>query len=333
LFGQNETKVDSAPIVEVITGIQTEEQPVSVTSAPVSMDFLSNGSEPSSIEQLKAMQDRVRKISDKVFRATVNIQTGGSQGTGIIVSDDGYVLTAAHVIGRPNRPATVVLYDGTRLDATALGINRDVDSGMLKIQLPEDFNRTLDWLDIGESTKMQPGTWLVAIGHPGGLDKKRGMVTRVGRLLQTNEKLIGTDCTLVGGDSGGPLVDMDGYLVGIHSRIGLYLWNNIHVPIDTFSEDWDRLANSEIIGGSNRPFLGLNLKGNTNEISDVEPWEPAELAGLHVADRIIRIEGTEIKDKSDLSKAIKNIEVGQEIEIVIIRKDEEMTLKLKVGER
>ncbi|MCL6480244.1 MAG: trypsin-like peptidase domain-containing protein, partial [Firmicutes bacterium] len=74
---------------------------------------------------------------------------------------------------------------------------------------------------------------------------------RLGRVQWRNENLIRTDCTLVGGDSGGPLFDMHGKVIGIHSRIGPSLATNLHVPVNTYRQTWDRLAQGEVWGGRN----------------------------------------------------------------------------------
>jgi serine protease Do len=302
------------------------------SSETVSLEFLDTGAEPTSLAQLKAMEPRVRDVSEKVFRATVNIQMGNSQGTGVIVSDDGYILTAAHVIGRPNNKATVVLFDGTELKATALGVNRSIDSGMMKIDIDENSSQTFPWLDIAESSTLVPGSWVMAVGHPGGLDPRRGMVVRVGRLLASNAQLMRTDCTLVGGDSGGPLVDLNGELIGIHSRIGNNLWENIHVPIDSFSMDWDRLAKSEIIGGSQNPYLGLSVVDATNEVESVESNGPADKAGIQKGDVVVRIESTEVKDRGDIARAMRRVKIGDIVKVTVKRNDGEIVLDLKVGE-
>src|SRR4029077_15044098 len=76
----------------------------------------------------------------------------------------------------------------------------------------------------------------------------RPPVVRVGRILETTPKYLRTDCTLVGGDSGGPLFDMNGKVIGIHSRIGGSISFNIHVPVDTYAETWEKLAASEVWG-------------------------------------------------------------------------------------
>jgi len=321
-----------------ITGEQEDgagTRPVAVAKAEVageavSLDFLDTGEEPTSLAQLRAMQKINRDVAEQVFRATVNIQMGNSQGTGVIVSDDGYILTAAHVIGKPKNKATVVLFDGTELKATALGVNGRLDSGMLKIDLAEDDDRTFPWLDMAESSTLPSGKWVMAVGHPGGLDPRRGMVVRVGRLLAGNAQLMRTDCTLVGGDSGGPLVDMHAGLIGIHSRIGSNLWENIHVPIDVFSAEWDQLVAGKVISDSKSPYLGFSVVEETNEVESVVNNGPAAKAGIEKGDRIIRIDATEINDKSDIGRATRRVKIDQTIKLTIQRGEKELVLDLKV---
>lgn len=314
----------------VSTASETQPSAVEPVAPP---EFLFNGSTPGSLEQLRLMESQVRKVSEQVFAATVNIQMGDSQGTGVIVTSDGYVLTAAHVIGRPGNTAQVILSDGTRLKATALGVNREVDSGMLKINLPEGETRNFPYVELGESTPLPEAAWVIAVGHPGGLDPKRGMVVRVGRVLGGNQKMMRTDCALVGGDSGGPLVDMHGYLVGIHSRIGLNLWDNIHVPVDTFSNDWDQLAASKVMGGNRDPWIGLRVKDDTNEISQISEGGPAAKAGLLVGDLILEMDGAAIKDRDDVRDSIEQKKTGDTLHLTIQRGEDKLTIELEVGER
>jgi serine protease Do len=155
----------------------------------------------------------------------------------------------------------------------------------------------------------------------------------VGRVLGVNQRMMRTDCALVGGDSGGPLVDMHGYLVGIHSRIGMNLWDNIHVPVDSFSNDWDQLAASKVIGGSRDPWIGLRVKGDTNEISEISEGGPAAKAGLRVGDLILDMDGAEIKDRSDVRNSIDQKKAGDTLHLTIQRGEEQLTVELEVGER
>ena len=307
----------------------------SETSAPAresssfTRQLLFNGESPTSIDQLRALEKHFADLSAKVKPAVVNIQIRGAQGSGVVVTEDGYILTAAHVIGRPNQNATVTFPDGKEVEATTLGIQNNIDSGMLKIKADQDVD--FPYLDIGLSDDLNLGQWVMAVGHPGGMDEDRGLVVRVGRIIDKSNTVIKTDCTLVGGDSGGPLLDMNGDVVGIHSRIGTQLWNNIHVPIDTYSENWDRLAKGIIIDG--RAVLGFNVVDDTNEVESVSEKSAAEEAGLKKGDIIIRIGEMEVEDKEDIAVAKNGLRPYMTTEIVIERDGEEKTLELTVSGR
>jgi hypothetical protein len=105
------------------------------------------------------------------------------------------------------------------------------------------------FVEMGRSSTLALGQWVIAVGHPGGFRPNRSPVVRLGRVLMSNPFLIRTDCAQDGGDSGGPLFDLDGVVVGIHSRIGPgAITENVHVPIDTYKQTWDRLASAESWG-------------------------------------------------------------------------------------
>jgi serine protease Do len=200
---------------------------------------------PESIEDLRALEKAVQAILPKVQASTVAIYIGTGQGSGVIISEDGYVLTAGHVSGKPGQTAWVIMPDGKKLKATTLGRNTGIDSGLVKITDEGKY----PFLDMGKAASLKKGQWVVAVGHPGGFRLNRKPVVRLGRVIQHNHLAIQTDCTLVGGDSGGPLFDLDGKIIGIHSRIGTQITENVHVPVDTYKETWDRLAKAEEWGG------------------------------------------------------------------------------------
>ena len=291
-------------------------------------DFLFSGKAPADLEQLKVMEQRSGELLTEVLPAIVNVQVGAAQGSGVVVSRDGYVLTAAHVIGRPNLNARIKFPDGREVNAKTLGMNRGVDSGMLKITDPGNY----PYDEVGQSDDLKNGKWLLAIGHPGGWDEKRGLVLRVGRLLYKNPTVLRTDCVLVGGDSGGPLFDFEGRVVGIHSRIGNALWDNFHVPVDSFSEEWDQLVAGKIVGASTKAYIGLSLSGDTNDVSEVAPGSPADQAGVKKDDRIIKLDGKPVKDKASMGEIFRELKVGQKVELVVKRGELEITMQLEVGE-
>src|SRR5262249_11555062 len=153
-----------------------------------------------------AMQSHVQLLADRLKKSTVCVQVGRAWGSGVIISKDGYVLTAAHVAGRPNQDCTFELYDGRKLKGRTLGLYRSLDAGLMKIAEDAEF----PWAEVGNSGKLREGQWCIAMGHPGGFQSERGAVLRLGRVLLLQNDAITTNCTLVGGDSGGPLFDMDG---------------------------------------------------------------------------------------------------------------------------
>ena len=295
-------------------------------------EFLFDGGVPESLDQLRDMETRFQKLTEQLMPATVNIQMGASQGSGVVVTEDGYILTAAHVIGKPNQRARIVFPDGRKFQAKTLGVNSGrIDSGMLKIINPK--NKSFPYVQLGISETLKLGQWVMAIGHPGGIDESRGLVTRVGRIVSARENVIRTDCTLVGGDSGGPLFDMNGQLIGIHSRIGQRLSDNYHVPVDQYSDNWDKLADGLILNG--RPSLGFDVVGQSNVTKSVKKNSAAAKAGLETGDAILKIEDKEVADKAQMVAAISELKLlpNQKITIRIQREDEEQDLDFVVGRR
>jgi hypothetical protein len=199
---------------------------------------------PESIEDLRALEKKVQAVVAKVTPSVVGLLLGPAQGSGVIIKD-GYILTAGHVSGVPNRKCIVVTPDGKKLDGKTLGRNTSIDSGLVQITTAGDYPPA----EMGRSTGLRKGQWVVTIGHPGGFRPNRTPVVRVGRILHVDGNVIQTDCTLVGGDSGGPLFDLDGKVIGIHSRIMNKISENFHVPVDTYINTWDRLAKGEQWGG------------------------------------------------------------------------------------
>jgi serine protease Do len=200
---------------------------------------------PENVEDLRALEKQVQAVIARVQPATVGVIIGAAQGSGVIVKD-GYVLTAGHVSGKPGRTAIIRLADGRKLKGKTLGNNAGIDSGLIKI----DEAGTYPTVEMGKSADLKKGQWVVSIGHPGGFRPNRPPVVRLGRVQSATPTAIITDCALVGGDSGGPLFDLEhGKVIGIHSRIGLFISQNFHVPMDTYVTTWEKLAKGESWGG------------------------------------------------------------------------------------
>jgi serine protease Do len=286
---------------------------------------------PEGVDDLKAIQKQVHSILDKVTPATVSVRIGSASGSGVIVSADGYVLTAGHVSGDANRDCTLILPDGKRIKAKSLGSNKTVDCGLLKITEEGKW----PYVEMGRSNDSASGQWCITIGHPGGFKPGRTPVVRLGRILEHTDSFIRTDCTIVGGDSGGPLFDLEGKVIGIHSRIGNPITANIHVPIDAYRDNWDRLVKGEVWPSANAAYMGVELENQGDEcrVAKVVEDSPAAKAGLKVDDVILELESKKITSSSELSAQLKNKKPGDQITVKVLRETETLSLKLTLGKR
>lgn len=235
------------------------------------------------------MQLRVQAVVRKATPAVVAVLVNPGQGSGVVTTADGYVLTAGHVSGKPGRDVVIVFPDGKRVKGKTLGMNPQMDSGLIKLEGSGPWPH----VEMGDVTKLRPGDWVVAIGHPGGYRPGRSPVVRVGRVLRIVQQLVQTDCTLVGGDSGGPLFDLEGRVVGIHTRIDRDISQNFHVPINTYRETWEALTEGTII---RLAYLGVRGDESAEQakILEVDPESPAAKAGLQPNDVILSCDGKKI---------------------------------------
>ena len=290
---------------------------------------------PTNIQDLKDIQQRVQEVYKKVLQSVVGIQIGGASGSGVIVSEDGLVLTAGHVSGAPETTCTVILRDGKRLKAKSLGRNQGIDSGMIQIEEKGKW----PFVEMGVSKNLKKDQWVVAIGHPGGFDPGRSPVLRVGRIITSNNSLIRTDATLVGGDSGGPLFDLDGKVIGIHSRIGPNIDFNIHVPVDTYRDTWDQLLASESWGGDSRSpargagdRLGANfeLAGGTLKVREVKSGSMAATAGLKIHDLIVTVDGKTVSSQDEIDAIFKKKKSGEKVVVEVDRGVDRLSLNVEV---
>jgi serine protease Do len=291
---------------------------------------------PESLEDLRAIEAHVKTVVERVLPCTVGIRLGPNQGSGVIVSKDGFVLTAGHVSGQPDRDVQIILPSGKKLKGKTLGANRGIDSGLIKIIDAGDW----PFVEMAQSKPLKKGQWCLATGHPNGYQNGRAPVVRLGRVLEVTKSHIRTDCALVGGDSGGPLFDMHGRVIGIHSRIGNSLASNIHVPVDTYRESWDRLAKGEVWGGgllgtATDAYLGVRLdpEAKNCKISVVAEGSPAEKAGLKVNDIVLSADGKKVSTGEEFRSFLSNKKPGVQLTLQVRRGEETITLKVTVGKR
>ncbi len=294
----------------------------SETKIPVPEDLqniLSAGTVPKTLAQLRLLEQQFGKVSAAAKLCTVSIKIGQAQGCGVIIDGGGKVLTAAHVAMRPNKPATVILANGQRLKAMTLGLNKNVDAGMLQISPGQNEGAEWPHATLGDSSKLARGMWCIATGHPSGFDQARGVVTRVGRIALVKQSALRTDCALIGGDSGGPLFDLSGNLIAIHSRIGNDVEENLHVPIDNYINSWDRLAAGDSWGTlpGFRPVLGVQGNSQVEEavIDIVRPGSAAKKAGIQEGDIIKEFGNRKITDFQSLKAAVAETMPGENVRV------------------
>ena len=195
---------------------------------------------PSSLADLKAMERHVETLVKRVSPAVVALEMDFGTGSGVIISSNGIILTAAHVIGDASK-ATVTFPDGKKVHAKTLGKASEADAGLLKII----ESGTWPYVEVGDMKSDHVGDWVLALGHPGGFDSKRSLVVRLGRVIALDADTLQTDCTISPGDSGGPVINMAGKVIGVHSFISTAMAENFHMAVGSFLHELDRMRNAE----------------------------------------------------------------------------------------
>lgn len=289
---------------------------------------------PESLSDLQAMERHLTALVARVSPAVVAVEVGGATGSGVVVSADGLVLSAAHVCGAPNRDARVIFPDGRTARGTTLGTNHEVDAGLLRITEAGPWPHVA----LGEAGSAKLGDWVLAIGHPGGFDRERSLVVRLGRLIRLETDALQSDCTLTAGDSGGPLLDMRGRVIGVHSRISESTTENFHVPIGAYRDSWTRLLQGENWGDERppaRPWIGARGIDHPQgcQIEVVTDEGPAAKAGLKPGDIVRAIDAQPVDGYAAFRRRVAEAKPGDELRLDILRDGQAMSLTVTVGTR
>jgi len=273
------------------------------------------------------------------------IQQG--QGSGFVVSEDGYILTNNHVIDGASE-VTVVLSDDRTYAATVVGADPQTDVAVLRIK-PD---RYLTPVRFGDSSALRVGQWVVAAGSPLGLASSitAGIVSATGRTrlgLTNYDDFIQTDAAINHGNSGGPLVNLRGDVVGINTAIFSETGGNVGIgfaiPINLARHVMDELISQ---GRVIRGWLGVviqdmneglarsfSYEGTTGAlIADVTPGGPADQAGLRSGDIVLAVGGNVIRDIDQLKMLVADIDPGEKVTLDIHRDGTRATIGVTIGE-
>jgi len=268
-----------------------------------------------------------------------------SLGSGFIISNDGYVMTNAHVVEGADE-IIVRTTDRREFVATVVGADKRSDIALIKL----DAN-TLPTVKIGSAKDLKVGEWVLAIGSPFGFDHSAtaGIVSAKGRSLPTENYVpfIQTDVAINPGNSGGPLFNLEGEVVGvnsqIYSRTGGFMGLSFAIPIDVAMDVAEQLKRT---GKVTRGWLGVLIQDVTRDLAEtfrmpqpvgalvaqVVPEGPAAAAGLQPGDVILDFNGIPILESSALPPMVGVHPVGQPAKVTVLRRGETRVIELKIGE-
>lgn len=268
-------------------------------------------------------------------------------GSGVVVREDGYIVTNNHVVERASE-LTVVFLNGDRYPAEVVGVDPYSDLAVVKIEA-----ENLPAIGYGEADDLRVGQWVMAFGSPLRQDLGNtvtaGIISALGRLTAQGESVqnyIQTDAAINPGNSGGPLVNLRGQLIGINTAIisqtGGYQGIGFAIPVNTVRRVADQLITT---GRVERARLGvrfgpasqslieaLELPRGAAVVASIEPGSAAERAGLREGDVIIAINGKTLGNYLELSQRISQMDPGERIQITINRDGEEEVVTAVLGE-
>ncbi len=279
-------------------------------------------------------------------------EDGGQQhvrrglGTGVIVSDDGYILTNHHVVGGADS-VTVSLSDDRTFDAEIVGTDEQTDLAVLQI----DASGLMP-AELGDSEALKVGEWVMAMGNPFGLPQTvtAGIISATGRAnvgITDYEDFIQTDAAINPGNSGGPLVNLKGEVVGINTaiatRTGGYQGIGFAIPSNMARQIMDIIIRE---GEVSRGWLGVVIQDLTDDLAasfeydstdgvlvgDVPQNGPAAEAGIKPGDIIVRFNGKSVEDMNELRHMVALTTPGSEAEVEVVRDGERKTIAVEIGE-
>jgi putative serine protease PepD len=264
-----------------------------------------------------------------------------AQGSGFVYDSNGYIVTNDHVVQGATK-VSVTFADGSKYSAKVVGTDPSTDLAVLKVDAPSS---KLHPLSLGDSSNLEVGDGVVAIGSPFGLDETvtSGIVSALGRDISalnnyTISGAIQTDAAINHGNSGGPLLNMEGQVVGVTSQIESDGGGNegvgFAVPSNTISQVVSKLVNGEKVV---HPYLGVSIGTPVNrsgaQVATVRSGSPADKAGLKADDVITSFGGETITSPNDLTAAVAAKQPGDKVSITYVRDGTTKTTEVTIGTR
>lgn len=274
-------------------------------------------------------------------------QHESSLGSGVIVSENGLILTNAHVVAAADA-IEVALEDGRTIRARVIGTDPDTDLAVLKVEL-----NNLPAINFANPEKNKVGDVVLAIGNPFGVGQTvtQGIISALGRShlgISTFESFIQTDAPINPGNSGGALIDTDGNLVGINSAIysrnGGSMGIGFAIPVSIAKQVMEQIVRQ---GSVTRGWIGIEAQDMTEELAEsfklkyakgsliagVIKGSPAEQAGLKAGDILLEINGREVVDSSNMLRLISELKPNKQALLRISRNQKEINIPVMIGRR
>jgi len=299
----------------------------------------------------------IAKVRPAVVQVNVTLQGGSAIGSGVIIDGRGYIVTNNHVVSG-ERSLEVVLYDGTRLTAQLVGVDPADDLAVIKVTPPKNG---LTVLKLGDSSKLQVGQDVLAVGNPLGITQTvtNGIVSALGRSVSEGQggatlpDAIQTDAPINPGNSGGALVDLQGNLVGIPTLTAIDPEFNTPASGVGFAIPSNRVAlivpqiiNTGQVTHTGRAVLGVQVADVDASVAAQDNLSvdhgaliislisgyPAASSGLQPGDVIVGIDNTPVNDTASLGDALVNKNPGDTVAVHIYRGSQQLTINVKLGE-
>jgi serine protease Do len=344
VFAQAQTQIaidptrSFAPLVEKVMP--------SVVSVQVKIEAASNdgGNAQQMPEQFREFFDKFPQFRDQFPQQRPHRRDGVAQGSGFVISADGYVVTNNHVVDNA-KSVTLSFQTGEEYDATVVGTDPKTDLALLKIKSDKSF----PFVTLSEEGA-KVGDWVMAVGNPFGLGGTvtAGIVSARGRDIGNGpyDDFLQIDASINKGNSGGPAFNLNGDVVGVNTAIfspsGGSVGIGFAIPASVVKDVVNSLKSD---GAVTRGWLGVQIQPVTDElaeglgldkargaiISNLTEESPALKAGLKQGDTILKANGEDIDDARDLARTIAKVKPGSDIPVDIIRDGKAETITVKIG--